>query len=148
MGVPPAGASEVYREWVMAYEPSEASVPRMRLHVRRRLALWQWPGDIQDAALVASELSTNALRHGYVPGCLLETRLALLAGGGLFIDVSDAVEAFPRFGEAIQAGPDDESGRGLLMVCRLGGEIGWFPTRDGKTVRVLLRPASDGDRGR
>ncbi|MFI5807277.1 ATP-binding protein [Streptomyces sp. NPDC051561] len=132
-------SSAVALEWRMGYTMVEGSVRLVRIHVRRNLVLWQWPGDVQDATLIASELAANAVRHGWVHGHELWLRLAVLDGGELLIDVSDPVRHFPAGGERSDPGEDAESGRGLHVVRALGGEISWFLREHcGKTVRVGL----------
>ncbi|MGX5182622.1 ATP-binding protein [Streptomyces avermitilis] len=109
------------------------SVRLARLHVRRRLTMWQWAGDIDDAVLVASELVVNAVRHARVVGRELWLRLAELEHGGLVVDVSDPLRVFPE----ADVEPDGEGGRGLLVVRHLTAELDWFLRADvGKTVRA------------
>ncbi|MBT2395597.1 ATP-binding protein [Streptomyces sp. ISL-100] len=129
----------VAREWSMGYTMVYGSVRLARIHARRHLINWQWPGDVQDAVLIVSELVTNAISHGWKRGHELSLRLAVLEDGSLLIDVSDPGRAFPRFGERIESGEGDERGRGLRVVRELGGEVGWFLRQHcGKTVRVRL----------
>ncbi|WP_369259306.1 ATP-binding protein [Streptomyces sp. R35] len=106
-----------------------------RLQARRRLTMWQWTGDIDDAVLIVSELVANAVQHGRVVGHELWLRLTELEDGGLVVEVSDPVRVFPEVAE----GPGGESGRGLLVVRQLTRELGWFHRADvGKTVRARL----------
>ncbi|ARP74404.1 ATP-binding protein [Streptomyces pluripotens] len=139
-------------DWSMSYPMTARSVRLARLHVRRHLTLWNWTGDIEDAVLVTSELVTNAVLHGRAPGHELWLRLAELEDGGLLVDVSDPVPAFPEPGGRKVGG---ESGRGLLLVGRLAEELDWFLRAEvGKTVRARLgtaapgRPVSPGWRSR
>ncbi|WP_189719052.1 ATP-binding protein, partial [Streptomyces chryseus] len=112
-----------------------------RIHTRRQLTLWAWPGDVQDAVLIVSELVTNAVHHGRKAGHELWLRLAVLEDASLLIDVSDPVEAFAGFGAHPEPAEGGERGRGLRLVRDLGGEITWFLRRHrGKTVRVRLAP--------
>ncbi|MER5217464.1 ATP-binding protein [Streptomyces sp. NPDC002838] len=111
------------------------SVRLARLHIRRRLTMWLWPGDIDDALLVTSELVANAVRHGRLPGHELWLRVTELKDRALNIDVSDPVRVFPE----VRTEPEGESGRGLLVVTQLGAELDWFLRADvGKTVRACL----------
>lgn len=137
----PVETVSVAREWSMDYTMVYGSVALTRLHARRYLVLMGWRGDVEDAALMVSELVSNAIDHGRIPEHLLTLRLAVLEDGGLLIDVSDPVDAFPRFGEAMEPGEADERGRGLLMVQCLGGRLSWHPRHDyGKTVRAHVQP--------
>ncbi|MCN9240277.1 ATP-binding protein [Streptomyces sp. RY43-2] len=123
-------------EWSMSYPMTTRSVPVARTQVRRRLTLWNWAGDVEDAVLVASELVANAAVHGRVPGHELWLRLAELEGGDLIVDVSDPVRAFLEPG---REEPGSEGGRGLLVVARLAEEWDWFLRAEvGKTVRARL----------
>ncbi|MEW2165070.1 ATP-binding protein [Streptomyces sp. NPDC007084] len=134
-------AAPVVKEWSMSYTMMDGSVRLTRLHTRRKLTEWQWPGDIHDAATCTSEIVTNAVQHGRVQGRLLLLRLAVLEDGALLIDVSDPAGSFPEFGVAREPGSEDERGRGLALVTLLGGRLSWFLREHiGKTVRVHLPP--------
>ncbi|MFE2032584.1 ATP-binding protein [Streptomyces scopuliridis] len=137
----PAVTASVVREWSMDYTMVYGVVSLARIHSRRYLTLMGWRGDAEDAVLMVSELVSNAVDHGRIAHRLLTLRLAVLEDGGLLIDVSDPVDDFPRFGEAIEPGETDERGRGLLLVQRLGGRLSWYPRHDyGKTVRAHVQP--------
>jgi anti-sigma regulatory factor (Ser/Thr protein kinase) len=87
------------------------------------------PGDLFDRmALVATELATNALRHGLPPTVV---RL-LTEGDRLIIDVAD----HDRRTEPLPAGdrPLGEGGLGLRLVRTFAVEIGWYRTGDTKNV--------------
>ncbi|MBD0837694.1 ATP-binding protein [Streptomyces sp. TRM68416] len=123
-----------------SYPLTPRSVRLARLHTRRRLTMWQWPGDIDDAVLVTSELVSNAVRHGRLPGHELWLRITVLDGGMLNIDVSDPLRRFPVIGEG-RLEAEGEGGRGLLLVGRLAVELDWFLRADvGKTVRARMAP--------
>jgi hypothetical protein len=119
-----------------------------RAHVNAVLAEWQM-GSVSDvAALVASELTTNALRASttpagdarYVSGrmaliwmCLMSDRSRLL------IEVHDQADGAPVMKDADLTA---ESGRGLQMVHAMTeGEWGWYPKigQHGKCVWATLR---------
>ncbi|WP_394425773.1 ATP-binding protein [Streptomyces sp. SGAir0957] len=123
----------------MDYTMVHKSVPLVRLHVHRRLVVWGWAGDQGEAALVASELTTNAINHARIVGHTMLVRLAVLSNGGLVVDVSDPVPAFPDFGVHAAVDRLDECGRGLRLVRAVGGEVSWFLREHvGKTVRVEM----------
>jgi anti-sigma regulatory factor (Ser/Thr protein kinase) len=129
-------------DWSMGYPMTLRSVRLARLHIRRRLTMWEWTGDIDDAVLVASELVANAVRHGRLPGHELWLRVAELEDRALIIDVSDPVRAFPEVRNHPEGEGAGEGGRGLLVVAQLASEFDWFLRADaGKTVRARLRPA-------
>ncbi|GAA3929794.1 ATP-binding protein [Streptomyces gulbargensis] len=79
---------------VLRWPQGARSVPMARRELRRVLAGWEW-GAVEDAAsLVLSELLTNAVRHGQVPGREIETRFVRVQGR-LRIEVHDASERRP-----------------------------------------------------
>lgn len=121
--------------WTLGYPMTPRSVRLARLHVRRRLTMWNWPGDIEDAVLVTSELVANAVVHGRIPGHELRLRIAELDDHVLTIEVSDPVPTFP------EARPRSlgERGRGLTVVQQLTDSLDWFLRAGvGKTVRAQL----------
>lgn len=118
-----------------------------RCQVRAVLCEWQAdPEMITTAELLASELVTNAVKFGSPPsgGC----RYSDLAGvevisltlrripGQVVIEVSDPDPQPPVL---IEAGPDAESGRGLMLVQALSKEWNYyFPPAGGKTVFCVI----------
>ncbi|MFJ2739537.1 ATP-binding protein [Streptomyces sp. NPDC087440] len=126
----------VTREWSTACDPTPRAAALARTRARAQLTVFGWEGDVEDAVLVVSELVTNAVRHAYAPGRVPWLRLALLEGGGLLVDVSDAVDGF------VPRDTSEEGGRGLQLVRNLG-QLSWFlraAPQCGKTVRVQLLP--------
>ncbi|HEU4676842.1 MAG TPA: ATP-binding SpoIIE family protein phosphatase, partial [Motilibacteraceae bacterium] len=115
---------------------------RMVQEVRRRLldALEQWgarsvdgpagvpQGTVDDVELLASELVTNAVLHGRPP---VTVHLRLDPGHHLVLEVADHAFHLPR---RMQAGSDDEHGRGLELVTLLADRWGVRPTPRGKVV--------------
>ena len=89
---------------------------------------------VMTATLLASELVTNALRHG--SGCI--TLLVTTFRQQVRIDVADESGSQPA---PRSAHPDDESGRGLLIVETLAHEWGaeTLPQGGGKAVWFSLR---------
>lgn len=78
--------------------------------------------------LVATELASNALRHGLPP---VVVRL-LRADGYLIIDVADRNrDDVPRLADARQV---QGGGRGLLIVRSLSAELCWYATDLAKHV--------------
>jgi PAS domain S-box-containing protein len=99
------------------------------------------PELVDTAALLVSELVTNALRHGGGPRELL----VAVDGEGVDVGVRDASPRPPR--PVVLDGPgatrvDDgslsENGRGLLLVERLADSWGWRPEDGGKLVWFRL----------
>ncbi|WP_028810999.1 ATP-binding protein [Streptomyces flavidovirens] len=133
----------------MGYTMVYASVALTRRHALRRLAIWGWAGDTYDAVLIVSELVSNAINHGRRVGHELRLRLVMLECGALVIEVSDPVADFPGFDTFSEPEEDAESGRGLFVMRRLGGEVTWHPRPHvGKTVRVSLRGGRSPEVGR
>lgn len=112
-----------------------------RIAATGQLAAWGWPGDSETsrtAALLVSELASNAVRHGRLPGRDFSLRVTVEHDlATLRIEVSDSC------GEKIPALPDtpapgsegSESGRGLLLVDALAARWGTdLRHPSGKTV--------------
>ncbi len=87
-------------------------------------------------ALVVGELAANAVRHGRALGRDFQLGLALDETAGLVrIEVSDATGTKRPPATPSSSHPDDESGRGLLLVDVLAMRWGWTPRHPvGKTV--------------
>ncbi len=86
--------------------------------------------------LVLSELATNAVRHGRVPGRYFEVCIAYDAEKLVGLEVSDPRDGFPVI---TAAEPDDESGRGLAIVDAFAEAWGVRERVVGKTVWARLR---------
>lgn len=86
-------------------------------------------------ALLVGELTANAVRHSRAPGRDFALRLVLdPETGRVRIEVSDA-NPEPPPARPVDPGPDDESGRGLLLVDILAARWGTSPRSPvGKTV--------------
>ncbi|MEU1696929.1 ATP-binding protein, partial [Streptomyces hirsutus] len=85
----PGSPSEpVAHEDRLDYTPTQRSVPLARRRAARLVTEWGQPGLAGDVALVVSELMTNALLHGSVPGRLVRVRVAL-GPHTLRVEVSD-----------------------------------------------------------
>lgn len=101
------------------------SVGRARTLLREQAASWKVPDEVTEtAALLLSELMTNAYRHAKAsPGREIWAR-CILTADRLRLQVADAYDALP---EPRRAGPDDESGRGLALVALLADDWGAEP---------------------
>ncbi|MFD0268413.1 ATP-binding protein [Streptomyces sp. NPDC127106] len=77
-----------------------------------------------EAAQVVAELAANAVTHGRVPGRRFRLRLYINPGPTLRIEVSDTrAEAGPPTVAKLPS-PEDESGRGLVLVSNLAARWG------------------------
>jgi anti-sigma regulatory factor (Ser/Thr protein kinase) len=134
---PEADPEPVLHEDQLDYTPVPRSVTLARRRTARLVAEWGYPHLAGDAALVVSELGTNALLHGSLRDRLIRVRITLTATA-LRVEVGD-----PR-GERLPsprpAGEADQFGRGLMLVGGLADDWGVRP-RDGvgKTVWAVLK---------
>ncbi len=114
--------------WVLPTDGSATG--RARRFVRAALRDWAGSadGEVPDVAeLLVSELVANVLRHGRGEPILT----LLLRDGVLRCEVEDEARVPLR---ARDRSPDDEGGRGLLIVESLSRDWGVRPTRRGKAV--------------
>lgn len=106
-----------------------SSVRVARRSMGARLTAWRLPAALcEDAVLLLSELATNAVRH------TLSARI--LCGIGFVSDVCLRLEVHDHdySGSELprrEAGPEDEGGRGLLLVEQLADA--WGVDRSGLT---------------
>lgn len=87
---------------------------------------------LDDAAIVVSELMTNAVQAG----CSVAHLTLVIDDERLRIAVSDDVRGVPR---RRHTGPADENGRGLQIVEALCVDWGVADTQEGKRVWAVLR---------
>lgn len=94
---------------------------------------------VHDLALVVTELVSNAVRHG-CPPVVVELEKG---PEQVLVAVDDGSDTSPaqRAGE-----PDDEGGRGMLLVEHLSCETGVRPSPSGKTVWAALSREDDAPR--
>jgi anti-sigma regulatory factor (Ser/Thr protein kinase) len=109
-----------------------AAVAEARTQVRAIVRAWQVPVDAYVAALLASELVTNAVRNEANPTVMLDVTCS---SGRLRVDVHDTSAAMPA---PADAPADAETGRGLIIVGALADEWGFYATPDGKAVYFTL----------
>jgi anti-sigma regulatory factor (Ser/Thr protein kinase) len=138
VGVSSAAPSDRERDWSFPGEP--ASIGRARRAVVDTCVEWGY-GVCEDAELIASELVTNALRHGRLESALASTapwEIGLRMTDvrpGLRIEVVDGYSMPPV---EVPGREDAEGGYGLMIVGRLAA-WGWSPTATGKVVWAELR---------
>lgn len=135
------------RRWPLSNVTSPAgalieSPAMVRAHVGAVLTMWQMRGLREVAELVVSELVTNVVVAAtepdgktprYFDGVLPVYQVGLFSDRAeLRIEVFDTVPGMPTLRDA---SPDDEHGRGLMLVeAMTGGRWGSFPCRNGKVV--------------
>ncbi|MER7899751.1 ATP-binding protein [Streptomyces sp. NPDC096046] len=114
--------------WTFPAEPGVVRTARQA--VRGQLRAWNLDSLADLAALLVSELVTNALRHATGP---IGVRLVRPVGLGavLLVEVSDPLPDPPR---ERAARPEDENGRGLHLVASSSRRWGTRPGATGKTV--------------
>ncbi|KAA6224273.1 ATP-binding protein [Streptomyces albofaciens JCM 4342] len=139
----------VLYEDLLDYTPFPRSVRLARYRMARLLWEWGYGHLVDDAELVVSELLTNAITHGRVPGRLVRVHLTV-GKDVLRLSVSDARgELRPCVREP---GDDASGGLGLVLVQELAMRWGVRDREVGKTVRCELdirrgRPPGAGRRG-
>ncbi len=110
-----------------------------RRHVRAAIEAWGVPADPYVAALLTSELVTNAIRHE--AGDTVKLFVSCYSGH-LRVYVHDTSRAWPA---PLDTSVDAEAGRGLMLVASLSDEWGWYRTADGKAVYFTLALDTDPD---
>jgi signal transduction histidine kinase len=121
--------------WPLSREP--AQVRHARNQARKTLFDWGLGEHAELAALIVSELVTNAIRHGAGP---IRVRVSR-ACGDLRVEVHDHGAGRPVWR---QPADDDESGRGLALLDALIGlhggrrEVTSDAAGPGKTVYVVI----------
>ena len=116
---------------MLPFAASSVGVARQRL-VSDLIAAGIYDSAVCDAALVISELLSNALRHaGPLPGAKIRVAWRI-DGGSVQISVSDGGgPTQPELGEPTQAAT---GGRGLRIVEKLS--VGWGTSRDDEGTTV------------
>ncbi|MEV0221643.1 ATP-binding protein [Streptomyces sp. NPDC050704] len=117
-----------HRAGVFGLPPTAASVGVARRNVRELLGEWGTsPETCDNAVLVASELVTNALTHTASEWIVCRLRTA---GERLHIEVEDQNRGLTLPAQC-SPDPDDQGGRGLLLVGALSSDWGVRDTADG-----------------
>lgn len=142
-GLAPPTAAGAEPTAAHALRPSPESVKEGRDFAKSALRQWGLTALADLAALVVSELVTNAVRHGVpsAPGPLPDRpiRLRLLAQAPFVM----CMVADPGAGIPVrrESGPFAESGHGLTVVDSCSVRWGWHLLDEGgKVVWALLRP--------
>lgn len=119
-----SSGDELRLEWELPHDARAAA--EARWHIRESLSEW---GEVVDAELVASELVTNAWKHGIGP-----ITFSLKVGKeSVIVTASNVSHGTPK---RAAGSPADlaEHGRGLLLITELA--TSWGFERDGDVLRV------------
>lgn len=111
------------------------AVSEARRQVRAAVRYWRLPVDIDVAALLVSELVTNAITHDEYSGPGPVTLSIHCKEGQLRVDVHDTSPEPPVL---TGASDRDEGGRGLFLVDSLADSWGSYRTADGKAVFFVM----------
>jgi len=125
--IPPAPRSSA----AITLEPRPQAVAAGRDFVRHTLTSWGYSGIAGTACLIASEILTNAVQHARTQIALRLHHTAL----EIITEISDDSTHLPT---RRMPGPDEEDGRGLMLVDALATTWGARPAETGKTVWFTL----------
>jgi anti-sigma regulatory factor (Ser/Thr protein kinase) len=153
----PCASTSTRRNWPLSSAiPPLAALPTVpalaRVFVRATLHAWHEDSLVQDAELIVSELTGNAVaasadtdgRPVYVDGRIPVIRVCLLTDGvRLLMEVWDQAPGIPVLREVTG---DEESGRGLMLVNAIAGKWGWNLAKGqpGKVVWAEMSLLGDG----
>ena len=128
-----------------------SAVSAARAEVEAAICAWCVAVDPDVAALLTSELVTNAVTHAAAQpdrdarraGAAEAVLLVIAADdAGLRVDVHDGSVALPVLTDC-PAEEDAETGRGLLLVTTLSADWGFYRTPGGKAVYFTLPAQAD-----
>jgi anti-sigma regulatory factor (Ser/Thr protein kinase) len=103
-----------------------------RRQVQALIRAWDVPVDPDVAALLTSELVTNAIRHE--PGPTITVAITC-SSAELRVDVHDTSRRLPVLADVPA---DAEAGRGLMLVLTLSADWGIYRDQAGKAVYFTL----------
>ena len=116
------GSAVITARAAATFDPVGRSVATARAFVRDTLQGWGYTDVVDDAVVLTSELVTNAVVHAGTAADVL----CLRTEDGVRVEVSDHYpeREIPLQGSGIDAGPERESGRGLLLCAALASRWG------------------------
>jgi anti-sigma regulatory factor (Ser/Thr protein kinase) len=126
----------IQRSLSVGLAPGPAAAAAARRHVREAIETWGLSADPYVAALLTSELVTNAIRHASPPV-------------KLFVTCScDQIRVYVHDGSREWAVPtvapaEAEDGRGLMLVASMATHWGCYRTSAGKAVYFTLAADTD-----
>jgi anti-sigma regulatory factor (Ser/Thr protein kinase) len=125
----------VPRQLTLELPAMARSASEGRHFVVQALERWQLESLVDSAALLSTEVITNAVLHARTP---LTVSVERIGAGGVQISVSDGSTFVPQ---RRRASEDSTNGRGLDLLDRLSTSWSVTTTELGKTVQFTL----DGD---
>ena len=111
----------------MSFDGTSESVTLARRWLVDALGVQSWDRRADDAALCVSELAANVVAHTTSSFDVAVTH----HGSGIRVAVRDHDPALPV---AVDATPNDPTGRGLRIVAAVATRWGWEPHDGGKAV--------------
>ncbi|MEV5936377.1 ATP-binding protein [Streptomyces sp. NPDC052079] len=120
------------------YPPTPEAAAKARRDIALTLNTWGLPRLVEVAKQIVSELVANAVEHTgtYTVG----VSITRTGEESVRIVVTDASRVRPT---PATPAPDDEHGRGLLLVEGLAHDWGCEPVADGKRVWAELRAGGE-----
>ncbi|ULR50927.1 ATP-binding protein [Streptomyces deccanensis] len=140
VAVPGYKVTEPQLRCVLPFEAEATEVSLLRKAATAQLSQWGMTGNVEEVALLVTELATNVLKH---VGDGSSATLILEAGSErLRVEVHDQSRVIPS---PKTADCDEECGRGLHLLAALALNWGADQTAGGKAVwcEVLLDPARE-----
>jgi anti-sigma regulatory factor (Ser/Thr protein kinase) len=128
--------SPVQRSLSVYLTPGPAAAAEARRHVQEAVEAWGVSVDPYVAALLTSELVTNAIRYAGGAVKLFVT----CSCGRLRVYVHDRSPEWPAL---LDTPADAEDGRGLMLVANLSTDWGYYRTSSGKAVHFTLALAAE-----
>jgi anti-sigma regulatory factor (Ser/Thr protein kinase) len=128
---------EVQRPLRLSLNAHPAAAAEARGYVQAAIYAWGVPVDPYVAALLTSELVTNAIRHETGEKVKLFVSCSC---GHLRVYVHDSSRTWPV---PLNAPVDAEAGRGLTLVASLSTDWGVYRTPGGKAVYFTLALQDD-----
>ncbi len=138
----PGRSPAFHRTSFLELAPLPGAIGCARLHAVAVLHEWGLRGLAEDAALIVSELMTNAAEAAMLLPDRPPITLCLLASEKSLI--IEAWDRSPRDPEPREPSPDAEGGRGLTVVAALSDRWGWERTSNQRKVvwaELALRQA-------
>lgn len=124
----------------LCLSPGPAAAGLARRQITAVIGAWDAPVDAYVAALLTSELVTNAVKHAPGRGTALQLVISW-DRGELRVEVHDESRSVPV---VVDAPPDAEAGRGLMLLATLASDWGYRETSTGKAVFFTLTQEDPG----